>query len=355
MDIKVTKAEQLKTKPKNESGLGFGAVFTDHMFVMKYTKGIGWHDAEIVPYGPFSLDPSSQVLHYGQEVFEGMKAYRTKDGKVQLFRPECNAERFVNSCDRLCIPSIDEADFVEAVKAIVRIDQDWVPHNEGTSLYIRPFIFATGKGLGVHASDEYIFCIILSPSGAYYASGLKPVRIYVEDEYIRAAPGLTGFAKCGGNYAASMKSGELAEKLGYAQVLWLDGVEHKYVEEVGAMNIFFKIDGKIFTAPCNGTVLPGVTRRSVIELCKDWGYEVSEDRLSVDDLMEYAKQGRVEEIFGTGTAAVISPVGELRWREETVIIHNNTIGELTAKLYDTLTGIQWGRIEDTKGWIVEVN
>ena len=277
MEIKVTKTTTPKQKPQDETKLGFGQIFTDHMFVMKYARGIGWHDAAIVPYGPFMLDPSSQVLHYAQEVFEGMKAYRTKEGKIQLFRPACNAQRFVDSCDRLCIPSVDEKDFIEAVKAIVHMDEGWVPHSEGTSLYIRPFIFATGTGLGVHASDEYIFCIILSPSGAYYASGLKPVRIYVEDEYIRAAPGLTGFAKCGGNYAASMKSGELAEKLGYAQVLWLDGVEHKYVEEVGAMNIFFKIDGRIITAPCNGTVLPGVTRRSVIELCKDWGYEVSEE------------------------------------------------------------------------------
>lgn len=355
MEIKVTKTTTPKQKPQDDTKLGFGQIFTDHMFVMKYTRGIGWHDAAIVPYGPFMLDPSSQVLHYAQEVFEGMKAYRTKEGKIQLFRPACNAQRFVDSCDRLCIPSVDEKDFIEAVKAIVHMDEGWVPHSEGTSLYIRPFIFATGTGLGVHASDEYIFCIILSPSGAYYASGLKPVRIYVEDEYIRAAPGLTGFAKCGGNYAASMKSGELAEKLGYAQVLWLDGVEHKYVEEVGAMNIFFKIDGRIITAPCNGTVLPGVTRRSVIELCKDWGYEVSEERLAVDDLMRYAREGRVEEVFGTGTAAVISPVGELRWKEETTIIHNNTIGELTEKLYNTLTGIQWGRIEDTKGWITVVD
>ncbi len=354
MEIKVTRTKHPKQKPQDEAKLGFGQVFSDHMFVMKYARGTGWHDAEIVPYGPFMLDPSAQVLHYAQEVFEGMKAYRTRDGKIQLFRPQCNAQRFVDSCERLCIPPVDEQDFVEAVKAIVHIDKDWVPHSEGASLYIRPFIFATGCRLGVHASDEYIFCIILSPSGAYYASGLKPVRIYVEDEYIRAAPGLTGFAKCGGNYAASMKSGELAEKLGYAQVLWLDGVEHKYVEEVGAMNIFFKIDGKIITAPCNGTVLPGVTRRSVIELCKEWGYEVSEERLAVDDLMQYARSGHVEEVFGTGTAAVISPVGELRWKDETTIIHDNTIGELTAKLYDTLTGIQWGRIKDTKGWITAV-
>lgn len=354
LDITVTRTENPKKKPEDESSLGFGKIFTDHMFVMNYTAGKGWHDARIVPYAPFPIDPGCHILHYAQEVFEGLKAYRTDDGRVQLFRPYCNAERFRDSCERLCIPPVETEDFVQAVRAVVETDSEWVPHSEGSSLYIRPFVFASGVGLGVHASDEYIFCIILSPSGAYYASGLAPVKIYVEDEYIRAAPGLTGFAKCGGNYAASMKSGELAEKLGYAQVLWLDGVEHKYVEEVGAMNIFFKIGGKIFTAPCNGTVLPGVTRRSVIELCRDWGYEVSEDRLSVDDLMSYAREGKVEEIFGTGTAAVISPVGELRRHDETAVIHGNTIGPLTQKLYDTITGIQWGRIPDENNWIVPV-
>lgn len=354
LDIKITKTGTPKPKPEDESKLPFGKIFTDHMFVMRYRHGIGWYDPEIVPYGPFSLDPSCQILHYAQEVFEGLKAYRTADDKIQLFRPDCNAERFRNSCDRLCIPPIPDEDFVQAVKALVTVDRDWVPHAEGTSLYIRPFVFASGNGLGVHAAMEYIFCIILSPSGSYYQSGLAPVKIYVEDEYIRAAPGLTGFAKCGGNYAASLKSAELAEKLGYAQVLWLDGVYHKYVEEVGAMNIFFKIDGKLYTAPCNGTVLPGVTRRSVMELCRDWGYEVSEERLTIDDIMAAGRDGKLEEVFGTGTAAVVSPVGELRRHDETVTVHDNTIGPLTQKLYDTLTGIQWGKIEDSKGWTVPV-
>ena len=357
LNIKVTLAETLKEKPTDESKLGFGKIFTDHMFVMDYDSSDGengWHDPRIEPYHPFELDPSCSVLHYAQEVFEGLKAYRTADNKIQLFRPECNAKRYQDSCDRLCIPKIPEEDFIQAVKALVEVEKDWVPHTEGATLYIRPFTFATMPQLGVHASTNYIFCIILSPSGAYYSTGLAPVRIYVEDEYIRAAPGLTGFAKCGGNYAASIKSGEIAESLGYSQVLWLDGVEHKYVEEVGSMNIFFKIDGKIYTAPCTGTVLPGVTRRSIIELCKDWGYEVIEDKLAIADVMEAGREGKLEEVFGSGTAAVVSPVKELKYEDDVVMIGSGQIGPLTERLYDTMTGIQWGKIEDTKGWITPV-
>ncbi len=357
LDIKITKAETLKEKPADESKLGFGKIFTDHMFLMDYDKsygGTGWHNPRIEPYHPFSIAPGCVVLHYAQEVFEGMKAYRTADNKIQLFRPECNARRYQDSCDRLCIPQIPEEDFVQAVKTLVELEKDWVPHTEGATLYIRPFTFATMEQLGVHASTSYTFCIILSPSGAYYATGLAPVRIYVEDEYIRAAPGLTGFAKCGGNYAASIKSGEIAEALGYSQVLWLDGVEHKYVEEVGSMNIFFKIDGKIYTAACTGTVLPGVTRRSIIELCKDWGYEVIEGKLSIDDVMKAGHDGKLEEVFGSGTAAVVSPVKELKYEKDVVLIGDGKIGELTQKLYDTMTGIQWGKIKDTKNWICPV-
>lgn len=357
LDIKITKAETLKEKPTDETALGFGKIFTDHMFLMDYDKSYGgthWHNPRIEPYHPFSIPPACSVLHYAQEVFEGLKAYRTADGTIQLFRPECNARRFQDSCDRLCIPQIEVDDFVQAVKTLVEVEKDWVPHADGATLYIRPFIFATMEQLGVHASSSYTFCIILSPSGAYYATGLAPVRIYVEDEYIRAAPGLTGFAKCGGNYAASIKSGELAEALGYSQVLWLDGVEHKYVEEVGSMNIFFKIAGKIYTAPCTGTVLPGVTRRSIIELCKDWGYEVIEGKLAIEDVMKAGHDGTLEEVFGAGTAAVVSPVKELKYEKDTVLIGDGHIGELTQKLYDTMTGIQWGRIADTKNWITPV-
>jgi len=276
------------------------------------------------------------------------------DGTIQLFRPDCNAQRMQDSCDRLCIPTIPVEDYIQAVKALVEVEKDWVPHTEGASLYIRPFIFATDVGLGVHASPTYTFCIIVSPSGAYYAEGINPVRIYVEDEYVRAAPGLTGFTKCGGNYAASIKAGEVAEEKGFAQVLWLDGVEKKYVEEVGSMNIMFKINGKIYTAPCEGTVLPGVTRRSCIELLRDWGYEVIEGKLAIADVMEAGHTGKLEEVFGTGTAAVVSPVKELDWKGDKVFICDGKIGPLTQKLYDTMTGMQWGKIPDDKGWIVPV-
>ena len=354
LDIKVTKTDCPKQKPTDKDQLGFGKIFTDHMFVMEYDEGQGWHDPRIEPYHPFAMDPASVVLHYAQEIFEGMKAYRTDDGSVQLFRPDCNAKRFQDSADRLCIPKIPTEDFVQAVKEVVKVDEDWVPTFPDTSLYIRPFVFANDVGLGVHASKKYIFCIILSPSGAYYKEGLQPVKIYVEDEYIRAAPGLTGFAKCGGNYAASIKAGEQAEKIGYSQVLWLDGIEKKYVEEVGSMNIMFKIDGKIYTAATTGTVLPGVTRRSIIELLKDWGYEVIEGKLAIADVMKAGHEGKLEEVFGTGTAAVVSPVKELTWTGDTVQIGDGNIGPLTQKLYDTLTGIQWGRIEDTKGWTAKV-
>ena len=354
LDIKITKTTAPKAKPADESKLGFGKISSDHMFLMDYSIEKGWHDARIVPYAPFQLDPACVVFHYAQELFEGLKAYRTADNKIQLFRPDCNGQRFSDSSERMCIPTIPVEDFVQAVQALVEVDKDWVPHSEGTSLYIRPYVFATDVGMGVHASHHYTFAIICFPSGAYYAEGIDPVRIYVEDEYIRAAPGLTGFTKCGGNYAASILAGDQAEKLGYAQVLWLDGVEKKYVEEVGSMNIMFKIDGEIYTAPCDGTVLPGVTRRSIIELCKDWGYTVHEEHVAIADIMKAGAEGRLEEVFGCGTAAVVSPVKELKWKDEVAYIGDGQIGELTQKLYDTLTGIQWGKVEDTKGWTVPV-
>ena len=253
LDIKVTRTASPKAKPQDETKLGFGKIFTDHMFVMDYTAGEGWHDPRIVPYGPFELDPATTVFHYAQEIFEGMKAYRTADGTIQLFRPDCNAKRMQDSADRLCIPKIPEEDYIQAVKAIVDVDRDWVPHTDGASLYIRPFVFATDVGLGVHASHHYTFCIICSPSGAYYAEGINPVRIYVEDEYIRAAPRPHRFHQVpAATTLPSIKAGELAEEQGYAQVLWLDGVEKKYVEEVGSMNIMFKIDGKVYTAATVG-------------------------------------------------------------------------------------------------------
>ena len=354
LDIKITLTNTPKEKPVDTPKMSFGKVSTDHMFVMDYNIDKGWYDPRIVPYAPFQLDPACVVFHYAQELFEGLKGYRTADNKIQLFRPECNGQRMIDSSERMCIPTIPVEDFVQAVKALVEVEKDWVPRSEGTSLYIRPFVIATDVGMGVHASHNYTFCIICFPSGAYYAEGIDPVRIYVEDEYIRAAPGLTGFTKCGGNYAASILAGEEAAKKGFAQVLWLDGVERKYVEEVGAMNIMFKIDGKIYTAACEGTVLPGVTRRSCIELLRDWGYEVIEGKLAIDTVMQAGREGKLEEVFGTGTAAVISPVKELVWKDEAAYINDGKIGDTTQKLYDTLTGIQWGKIADEKGWIVPV-
>ena len=354
LDIRYELTRNKKEKP-DESALGFGKYYTDHMFIVDHTEGQGWHDARIVPYQPLALDPAAMVLHYAMESFEGMKAYRLPDGSVQLFRPDRNAERMQNTNHRMCLPSLSTEDFIQAVKALVKTDEDWVPHQEGTSLYIRPFVIATEPHLGVRPSATHQFIIICSPVGAYYSTGINPVKIFVEDEYTRACPGGTGFTKCGGNYAASLISQVKAHDLGYEQTLWLDGVEHKYVEEVGSMNCFFKIDGTVYTAPCVGTVLPGVTRMSCIELLKKWGIPVSEERLPIADVMKASKEGKLEEVFGTGTAAVISPVGELRYEGDVAYINDGKIGEITHKLYDTLTGIQWGKIPDDMGWTVKID
>ncbi len=354
LNIKIEKTASPKEKPKKGEKLGFGHIFTDHMFIMNYTEGKGWHDARIVPYGPISLDPSAMVFHYGQEMFEGLKAYKGADGKAYLFRPDMNAKRANKSNDRLCIPHIPEEDFVEAVRAVVEVDKDWIPEEEGTSLYIRPFVIATDEFLGVAPSKTYLFMVILSPSGAYYASGLAPVGIWIEDEYVRAVKGGMGFAKTGGNYAASLIAQVKAHDDGYSQVLWLDGVERKYIEEVGAMNIFFKIGGKVLTPMLNGSILPGVTRDSVLRLCREWGYDVEERRISVDELVAAAKDGTLEEVWGTGTAAVVSPVGKLRYQDDVMQIGGGEIGELTQKLYDEITGIQWGKRPDPFGWRKEV-
>lgn len=354
LNIKIEKTTAPKAKPVKGQKLGFGHIFTDHMFVMNYTEGKGWHDARIIPYQNLSLSPASMVFHYGQEMFEGLKAYMGDDGKAYLFRPDMNAKRANQSNDRLCIPNIPEEDFVEAVRAVVEVDKEWIPTEPGTSLYIRPFVIATDDFLGVAPSKTYLFMVILSPSGAYYESGLAPVGIWIEDEYVRAVKGGMGFAKTGGNYAASLIAQVKAHDDGYSQVLWLDGVERKYIEEVGAMNIFFKIAGKIVTPMLNGSILPGVTRNSVLTLCRAWGYEVEERRISVDELVAAAKDGSLEEVFGTGTAAVVSPVGKLRYMDDVMQIGGGEIGELTQKLYDEITGIQWGRKPDPFGWRVEV-
>ena len=354
LDIKIVRTTEPKAKPQDESKLGFGKIFTDHMFLMDYTAGEGWHDARVVPYASLPLDPATVVFHYAQEIFEGMKAYRTADGSVQLFRPDCNAKRFQDSADRLCIPKIPVEDFVQAVETLVDVDRDWVPHSDGASLYIRPFVIATEPHLGVRTSRTHKFIIVCSPVGAYYSTGINPVKILVEDEYVRAVKGGTGFTKCGGNYASSIAGQVKAEKMGCTQVLWLDGVHRKYVEEVGTMNIMFKIAGEIYTAPLEGTVLPGVTRDSLIHILRDWGYKVNETHLSIDDLMKAGHDGTLEEAFGTGTAAVVSPVGEFVYKDDSVIVNDFKIGELTQKLYDTLTGIQWGKLEDKYGWTTPV-
>jgi len=353
LDIRIEKTTSPKAKP-DFSNLGFGKIFTDHMFVMNYTEGKGWHDARIVPYENLSLAPSAMVFHYGQEMFEGLKAYKGADGTTRLFRPIMNAKRTNATNKRLCIPELPEEDFVEAVKAVVKVDEDWIPTEPGTSLYIRPFIIATDEFLGVAPSKTYLFIIILSPSGAYYSSGLAPVGIWIEDEYVRAVRGGMGFAKTGGNYAASLAGQVKAHDDGYSQVLWLDGVERKYIEEVGAMNIFFKIDGKIVTPMLNGSILPGITRDSVINLCKNWGMDVEERKISVDELIDAQKNGKLEEVFGTGTAAVISPVGKLRYGDDVMEINNGEIGPVSQKIYDTVTGIQNGTVKDEFGWVVEL-
>ena len=353
MEIRFEQKAQLKEKP-DQKNLGFGKHMTDYMFVLDWDQGIGWHDARIVPHEPILLDPACVTLHYAQETFEGLKAYRRADGKIQLFRPEMNARRMMKSNERLCMPELPEEMFVEAVRAIVDVEKDWVPSEPGTSLYIRPFTFATEAALGVHMASSFKFIIICTPVGAYYAEGINPVKILVEDELVRAVKGGTGFTKCGGNYAASILGQVRAEEKGYTQVLWLDGVERKYVEEVGTMNILFKIAGAFYTAPIEGTVLEGVTRDSIIHILKDWGYPVYEQRLSIDDLMKAGHDGTLEEAFGTGTAAVISPVGELAYRGDTVTVNEFQIGEVSQRLYDYLTGIQWGREEDRYGWTVEV-
>ncbi len=353
MEIKITKTTNPKQKP-DQTKLGFGNYYTDHMFIMNYDEGQGWHDPRIVPYGPFEIDPASMVLHYAQEVFEGLKAYRTADGKIQLFRPEKNMARFNVSCDRLCIPKIDEEFAIKAIKTLVKIDEDWIPTEEGTSLYIRPYIFANDVHIGVHAAKHLIFAIILSPVGAYYPNGIEPVKIFVEQKYVRAVVGGTGFTKAGANYAISLKGQEEAEKDGYVQTLWLDGVERKYIEEVGSMNVFFIIGDEVVTPALVGSILGGITRMSIVELLRSKGYTVNERRITVDELVQAYKDGKLKEAFGTGTAAVISPIGWLKYGDLEMTVNGGKIGETSQMLYDTLTGIQWGRIPDNMGWIQTV-
>ena len=354
MEITITRTTAPKQKPSTD-GIPFGTYFSDHMFLMNYTEGQGWHDARIVPYAPLTIEPSAMVFHYAQEMFEGMKAYRTAEGKIQMFRPMENINRMNNGGKKLCFPHIPEDLFMNALKTLLEVDQDWVPAAPETSLYIRPFIFATDAHLGVHVAHTYLFGIITCPVGCYYPEGLAPVKIAIESREVRAVRGGTGFTKCGGNYAASLHAGAEAEKKGFSQVLWLDGVEQKYIEEVGAMNVMFKIGGKIVTPSLEkGTVLPGITRKSALEVLASWGYEIEERDISVDELIAAAEDGTLEEAWGTGTAAVISPVGMICYEDKEHIINNGEIGELTQKLYDAITGIQWGKTEDPFGWVEPV-
>lgn len=349
----VTRTTSPKQKP-DPATLSFGTVFTDHMFVMEYTPSGGWQNGRIVPYGPIQLDPAAVVLHYGQEMFEGLKAYKTASGKVQLFRPYMNAKRTNRTNDRLCIPPIDDELFVSAIKALVDVDQDWIPQGEGTSLYVRPFIFGDEPYLGVRASKTYRFMIILSPVGPYFSSGLQPTKMYVEDQYIRATAGGTGEAKCGGNYGGALKAQEIAHEKGYEQILWLDAHDRKYIEEIGSANAFFVIGDEVVTSPLSGTILPGITRDSIIALCKHFGIPVSERKLSIDELLEAYRAGRLKEMFASGTAAIVAPIGELLYQDQLMTINDGKIGPIAQKMYDTIYGIQTGRVDDFMNWTVAV-
>ena len=354
LNIRIEKTTCPKAKPADETALGFGKIFTDHMAIIDWNKEEGWHDARIVPFENFSMHPAATCLHYGSEIFEGMKAYRRADGGIQLFRPDCNARRMNESAERLCLPELPEEDFLQILKAFVEVEAEWTPHSPGTSLYLRPFMYGNDETLGVHAVHNARFAIIASPVGSYYKEGINPVGIMIEDQDVRAVRGGTGYAKCGGNYAASNRAGERAAQKGYSQVLWLDGVYRKYIEEVGAMNVMFKINGEIVTPELSGSILPGVTRRSCIEVLKSKGYKVSERLLSIDELAEALENGTLEEAWGCGTAAVVSPIGKLAYKDKEYIVSGGKIGEVTQMLYDTLTGIQWSKIEDTFGWVVPV-
>ncbi len=352
MDIQVTPAgpDMKKPKPADESQLGFGNLFTDHMFLMDYEKDRGWFDPRIVPHGKLELDPAAMGLHYGQEIFEGLKAYRGRDNGLYLFRAKDNFDRMNRSAARLCMPQLDVPLVMKALEQLILLDRDWVPGSPGTSLYIRPTMIATDPFLGVRPSHNYIFYIIIGPVGAYYKEGLNPVKIYVEDKYIRAAVGGIGEAKTAGNYAASLLATEEAQKKGFTQVLWLDAVERKYVEEVGTMNMFFVINDEVITAPLNGSILPGITRDSVIHILKDWGVKVSERALDIDEVTAAAENGGLKEAFGAGTAAVISPVGQLTYKGRDFPVAGGRMGELSQRLYDEIVAIQYGEKDDPYGW-----
>jgi len=357
MDIRIIQAgpDKLKQKPTDELKLGFGKIFTDHFFIAKYDEGKGWHDPTIEPYRPLSLDPTAMCLHYGQEIFEGLKAYRGKDDSIYLFRPMENIKRMSASAQRLCMPPMDADLFLEAIKKLVLLEKDWIPHGEGTSMYIRPTMIATEAALGVHPATEYIFFIVVGPVGAYYPEGFSPTKIYVSDEYVRAARGGIGAIKAAGNYAASLFASKIAMEQGYTQVLWLDAIHRKYVEEVGTSNIFFVIGDEMITAPLAGTILPGVTRDSVIRLARTWGMTVSEKPLSMDEIIAAQADGALKEVFASGTAAVVSPVGQINYKGTVYPIGGGKIGSITQRLYNEILQIQYGEKEDPFGWRVKIS
>jgi branched-chain amino acid aminotransferase len=357
MEIKIVRAkpDQMKAKPQDESKLGFGKIFTDHIFTMKYHSDRGWYDPMIEPYRPLSLDPTAMCLHYGQEIFEGLKAYRGKNNELFLFRPGRNIERMNNSADRLCMPRIDPDLFMEALKKLVFIDKDWVPRSRGASLYIRPTMIATEAALGVHSANAYIFFIVIGPVGPYYPQGFSPTSLYVDEEFVRAVRGGIGYIKAAGNYAASLLASKLAAEKGFTQVLWLDAIERKYIEEVGTSNIFFLIGDELITPPLTGSILPGVTRDSVIQMARRWDITVSEKPISIDELMDASAKGTLKEAFASGTAAIVSPIGEIFYKGRPTAIGGGKIGALTEKLYNEILQIQYGEKEDPFGWRVPLS
>ncbi len=349
IELRLLPEDDRKPVPKPEN-LGFGIHFTDHMFVMDYEEEKGWHAPRIVPYGNFSLDPAAVCLHYGQAIFEGLKAYRGRDGKIRLFRPDENMKRLNRSAHRMCMPSVDEEFLLNAIKQLVKVEQRWIPGNKGTSLYIRPFMIATEAYLGVRPAKKYILSVILCPVGAYYSEGFNPVKIFVTDKYVRAARGGVGEAKTAGNYAASLMASEEAKAKGFTQVLWLDAKERRYVEEVGTMNIFFAFEDEIVTPALSGSILPGITRDSVLRLGKKWGLNMVERPITIDEVIDGAQSGTLIECFGTGTAAVISPVGALHYKGIDYPINSGETGPLSKRFFDEITGLQYGEIEDALGW-----
>ena len=354
MKITITRSDHSRINEIDFDNLQFGRIFSDHMFEMRYKNG-KWHQGEVKPYGPITFEPSMMALHYGQAIFEGMKAYYADDNTINLFRVKDHHQRLNNSAKRLCMPGIDEDIFVSALEELMKADYAWVPKKHGQALYLRPVMFASEEYLAAKVAEEYCFYIISSPVGAYYSEGFNPVKLTTSESYVRAVKGGTGEAKAAGNYGGSFLPAKKAQETGYTQVLWMDAIEHKYIEEVGTMNIFFFFDGKLVTPQLSGTVLPGITRRSVIALAREWGVEVEERKISIDEVFESAENGSLKEVFGSGTAAVISPVGLIHHQGKTVTFDQEKIGPFAKKMFVTITGIQYGKVEDGHGWVHPVS